>query len=358
MKDFCANKFMLEDWNLRDYILTLTHRWHLVARAFLVGALLGWGASKLLPPTYRANLDLYVGIDAYRGPRDRYIVGVAQDEFRNLDDYKNWNMEQLNELARGDDYLIAALAALQVEDPYWHDIAPADLHPMLRGSWRNAGRWHLAAEAENPEHAAQLVCAWAVVVNERVNTAIGHARQVVALDTRMVALADELAEMEQRQRLLTQIDLNLADFYEDVETSQVVDIYTRDRMLAQAARAADWGAGWSLILEAIPAPQADDAAYLAWLSEVRALLQADLYDLPARINDLQVQYDRLAEDYAREAELSWALSANLSLGLPEEIAPAVEDIRPAGRLMLVGGFVAVLAWLLVELARSTPRGKI
>jgi len=282
---------------------------------------------------------------------------VAQDEFRNLDDYKNWNMAQLNEMVRGDEFLIDTLAVLQAKDSYWLDFTPADLHPMLRGSWRNAGRWHLAAEAASPEHADQLVQAWAVVIDARVNEAISHARQVVALDTRMVPLAAELAEMEIRQELLAQIDLNLSKLRQDVEATDQVDAYTRSLILAQAARAADWGAGWSLLLEAIPAPGADSAEVLAWLDDFRALIQADLDDLPARADALEAQYDELAADYTREAELSLALSANLSLGLPEEIAPTVEDVRPAGLLMLVGGFIALLIWLLFALARSTPREK-
>lgn len=349
---------MLEDWNLRDYILALTHRWYLVALAFLVGALLGWGTSKLLTPNYRANLDLYVGIDAYRGPRDRYIVGVAQDAFRNLDDYKNWNMAQLNEMVRGDEFLIGTLAALQAEDSYWLDFAPADLRPMLRGSWRNAGRWHLAAEADSPEHAQQLVRAWAAVIDARVNEAIDHARQVVALDTRMVALADQLAGMQIRERLLAQIDLNLSELRQDVEIADQVDAYTRSLILAQAARAADWGAGWSLLLEAIPAPGADSAQMLAWLDDFRALIQADLADLPVTFESLEAEYDQFAAGYAREAELSLALSANLSLALPQAMTPPVEDVRPAGLLMLIGSFIALLGWLLFELARSTPRERV
>ena len=346
---------MLEDWNLRDYILVITHRWYLVALAFLFGALLGLGASKLLTPSYRANLDLYVGIDAYRGPRDRYIVGVAQDEFRNLDDYKNWNMAQLNEMVRGDEFLIETLLALQAADPYWNEFIPADFYPMLRGSWRNAGRWHLAAEADSSEHAAQLVRVWALVIDKRVNEALSHARKVVALDTRMVPLADELAEMKIRQILLAQITLNLAELRQDVESTDQVDAYPRDLILAQAARAADWGAGWSSLLKAIPASGADSAQMLVWLDDYQSLIVADLADLPARIDALETQYNQLANQYAIEAESSLALSANLSLGLPDEVAPFVEDVRPAGLLMLVGGLLAILVWLLFELARSTPR---
>ena len=200
--------------------------------------------------------------------------------------------------------------------------------------------------------------AWAVVIDVRVNEAISHARQVVALDTRMVPLAAELAEMQIRQELLAQIDLNLSELRQDVEAVDQVDAYARGLILAQVARAADWGAGWSLLLEAIPAPGADSVEVLAWLDDFRAVIQAELADLPARSEMLETQYDELADAYARQAELSLALSANLSLGLPEEIAPTVEDVRPAGLLMLVGGFIALLLWLLFALARSTPRERV
>lgn len=345
---------MNTSWRLRNFLLALTQRWYLVAITFLIGAFLGWGASQLWPSTYRADLDLYAGLNAYRQSRDRFILSIAQDNFENIDDYKHWQMEQLNTLALQDDFLLDTLERLRQTDARWNDISPDELKIILRGSWRNAGRWHLTAETQQREMAIQAVETWAAVIDERVNTAIEHARQVVAVDTRQVRMAEEIESLEGRQQTLMQVQANLETMQTDLEKlpqNQSLDSLTRWELLAQASRAADWGAGWQAALEAFPAPDERPSAYLRWTERILALIAADLEALPAQLERLEAQYDELAEEYAQAAEKSLALSPNLSVETPEQVDPQVEAVRPANTLMLVGGILGVLAWLLWELAR-------
>ncbi len=345
---------MNTSWRLRNFFLTLTQRWYLVVLTFLLGAFLGWGTSLLWPSTYRADLDLYAGLNAYRQPRDRFILSIAQDDFENVDDYKHWQMEQLNTLALQDDFLLDTLERLRQTDSRWNDVSPDELKTKLRGSWRNAGRWHLAAETRQREMAIQAVEIWATVIDERINTALEHARQVVAVDTRQVRLADEIVSLERRQQALMQVQANLEAMQTDLEQlspDQPLDSLTRWDLLAQASRAADWGAGWQAALEVFPAPDALPPAYLHWMERILALIAADSDALPTQLNRLEAQYDDLAEDYLQAAEKSLALSPNLSIEAPEQVDPQVEVVRSANTLMLVGGILGVLAWLLWELAR-------
>ncbi len=349
---------MTNEWNLRDIIFTLTHRWYVIAVCFLVGALLGWGASKLLPPLYRADLDLYVGINAYRGPRDRYIVQIVQDELRKLDDYKNWQMEQLNGLALTDDFLLDTLERLQAKDGHWLDVSVEELFHQLRGSWRNAGRWHLAAEASTPELAIQAVENWAEVIDERMNEGIIHARQLVATDTSLVSTADELTDYLVRYRTLSQVKSDLDDArlaLAEYSPDEPWGAYDHWRLISQTTRAADWDPGWGAVLDAYPAPQALPADYLLWVTRALVMVESDLEVLPARIEYLEELHDVLAGQYAEEAEKSLGLSAALDIEISEEVSPQVEDVRPSGSLMLVGGFLTVIVWLLIGLVRLTLR---
>jgi hypothetical protein len=345
---------MKNDWNLRNFLLALTQRWYLVALTFLIGAFLGWGMSQLSLSTYRADLDLYAGLNAYRQPRDRFILSVAQDDFENVDDYKHWQMEQLNTLALQDDFLLDTLERLRQTDARWDDVSPDELKTKLRGSWRNAGRWHLTAETRQREMAIQAVETWAAVIDERVNTALEHARQVVALDTRQVRTADEIAALEARQQTLIQVQAKLEKNQTDLEQltqDQPLDSLARWDLLAQASRAADWGAGWQAALDAFPAPDEPASAYLPWTERILALIAADLDALPSQRERLEAQYDDLAEEYIQAAEKSLALSPNLSVETPEQVDPQVEVVRPVNTLMLVGGILGVLTWLLWKLAR-------
>ncbi len=350
---------MTDEPSLRDLIFSLTHRWYMIAACFLVGAFLGWGASKVLPPLYRADLDLYVGINAYRGPRDRYIVQVAQDELRNLDDYKNWQMEQLNELALTDDFLSDTLERLQARDAYWLDITVAELSAQLRGSWRNAGRWHLAAEASRPELAIQALETWAEVIDERVNEGLSHARQLVAVDASLVAAADELTDSLARFQTLSLVKSELESAWlslEDQAADEPWTAYDRWLLLSQVARAADWHPGWGALLDAYPAPEASSDEYLLWVERALSVVDSDLGGLPERIEYLENQHQALSARYAESAEKSLGLSAAMDVTLSEEISPGVEDVRPSGTLMLVGGTLLVVAWLLIGLVRFTHRG--
>jgi hypothetical protein len=138
---------------------------------------------------------------------------------------------------------------------------------------------------------------------------------------------------------------------EQLPQDQPLDSLARWDLLAQTSRAADWGAGWQAALEAFPAPDETPSAYLRWIERILTLIAADLETLPAQLERLETQYDDLAEEYARAAEKSLALSPNLSVEAPEQVDSQVEVVRPVNTLMLVGGILGVLTWLLWELAR-------
>jgi len=345
---------MNKEWSLQEYTLNLMHRWYFIAGCFLVGALLGWLASLLWPPLYRAHMDLYLGINAYRGARDRYIVNVAQDELSSLDDYKNWQMEQVNTLAFDDKFLTETLERLRSQNAYWDQKTTEDLYFNLHGSWRNAGRWHLTAEFSEAEASQEAVETWGGVIDEHLSEAISHARQVVVLDTSMVALADQLTDLQVRQQALTQVQIDLAEARRDLESGAANEpwgSYSQWHLLSQATLAADWNPGWVDLLEDYPAPEALSNEYLVWVERAISLVDADLAALPAQIATMEEQYNTMAEQYAEEVAQSMALSAAIDIELPAGIRSQVELVRPSSTLMLVGGLLGVLAYLIFGIVR-------
>lgn len=351
---------MTNEWSLRDYILNLMHRWYFVTACFFAGALLGWLASMLWPPMYRAHMDLYMGINAYRGPRDRYIVNVAQDELSSLDDYKNWQMEQVNILAFTDDFLLETLERLQALDTYWESKSVEDLYFNLKGSWRNAGRWHLSAEFSQEDQASNAVQVWAEVIDERVSKAISHARQVVVLDTRIVAIADQQTDLETRLQALTQAQIDLAWASQDLEDSdddQPWDSFSHWHLLSQVTQASDWNPGWQALLDAYPAPNALPSEYLLWVERALSTIENELEVLPSQIETMQAQFGSLSGQYQEEIDKSLALSSAMEIELPDEVKPQTDIVRPASTLMLVGGILGVLAGLFIEIVRLSWGGE-
>ena len=104
----------MKTWNLLDYILTATHRWYVSLAFILAGSLLGLGTSYVFPSPYRATLDLYVGLNAYRSPYDSYAEYLAGQSFRMVDDYKNWQMDQLESFVLSDPFMTELLERLQI----------------------------------------------------------------------------------------------------------------------------------------------------------------------------------------------------------------------------------------------------
>ena len=139
----------MNNWNLRTEILKISHQWYQVVIFCVVGGLGGLGLGKVWPSPYRVSTDIYVGLNAYRSPYDNYIANVSQQEFRMVDDYKNWQMEQLNALILSDAFLEDTISKLATNTPEWIGSDTQDLRPMLAVMWRNPGDWHLSVETNN-----------------------------------------------------------------------------------------------------------------------------------------------------------------------------------------------------------------
>jgi len=350
---------MTKEWYLRDFILDLSQKWYLIVVCFAVGSLIGWGAGLLWPPVYRAGIDLYVGLNPYRALRDRYVAGAAQDEFRNIDDYKNWQMEQLNTLISGDAFLTDTLERLQVEDQAWKGTSVIELGTMLRAGWRNAGRLHLTAEALHPAIAQQAVTVWGQVIDERTHEAIEHARQVIAFDSTLTALAEQQTALELRSLALERAQENLLKFQGDWDHNSSDSILTSFeywQLTAYAVHSADRSVGWENALEAQPPVDAELSSHQNWLQNVLSLIANDLSILPNQIALLKTQHTAVAAQYAREAELSLALSATLDIEMPAGEIASAEVVRPISLLMLIGGFLGMLSWLFWKLARFSYQG--
>jgi hypothetical protein len=348
----------MNTWNPRTEILMVAHRWYWVVASFLIGILLGWLVSLVWPAPYRAVQDIYVGLNAYRATRDLYIEEVAQEQFRNLDDYKNWQMGQLNSLALSDEFLTETLIRLQSTDHSWQEVDLPELRAMLKIAWRNTGDWHFSAQADEPAQALQAVLAWSQMVVEEVDLAVEAARQMVVIDSRMQAVSDELVGLETRQVLLRETQTALDEWqvlFEVGPTDQPLSPLEHWALLSRVTNSAGWNMGWLPTLESAPPLGSLAVDYLAWLLQVRALIEAELAVLPVQIEALTSEHAALAAEYNRSADDSRALSANLKVQRLKAQAPRVERLRPTGTLMLIGGGLGFLVWGIFWLAQITRR---
>jgi hypothetical protein len=346
----------MNDWSLREDIFSASHRWMLLVVCFVIGGVLGWAVSFLWPSPYRASVDLYVGLDIYYLPSDLYTAWVAEEQepYRNVDDFKNWQMSQLNAVVDGDDILSETLVRLIEADPYWGQYGIEELRAMLQVSWRNVGRWHFTAEADTPGRARLLVETWEDVIFQEISQALEHAENVKALDTQLGAVSDLQAEMMVRQVSLTQLESALIAWQEDLRAASETDSPTtlqRWYLLTLVSRAADWNPDWLLLVDDIPAEGASRGDYLTWVEKVLVSVQVELADLPDQIEAIEAHYRDLMTQYVAEGDASRALVANLRIERISESAPKVEQMRPTGVSTLLGSILGVLVWLVWVFAK-------
>ncbi len=194
-------------WNLRQSLTRYASRWPWMAAFILLGAFLGWGAARLAPPQYRASAELYVGLHAYRAPEENDRNPSSYYDFRNLDDFKNWQLEQLDQFVRRDEIITGTLARLRTQDAAWETVTPAALQAMLTPEWRTVGKWQLTAAAPAPRMAEQAAETWRAVTLEALESAMQSAAEVMRLDVEMQALAEaQLARPEERETLQARMD--------------------------------------------------------------------------------------------------------------------------------------------------------
>ncbi len=348
----------MNTWNLRWEILASSHRWYEVLSFMLLGGVLGWVVLLLWPSPYRATLDLLVGLDAYRSPYASYVVPAPPNEFRLVDDYKYWQMSQLDALASSEGVLSATLARLQARDSYWQDLSPEDLQPALDLQWRTVGEWHLMAEWDHPSRASQVVEVWAQVLVETLQQAIAHSRRAIGLEIRLRQLAEDISAYQERQVVLSFVQRELQSWQVQLrlmEQGRPLPSVDHWAVLSLVARAADWNLAWEALLNQAPAPGSTPDAYLPWLEAALITLEQDLAVIPGQIQTWQEELSSLERAYLQEIENSMALSPTLLVELKSGAAPSVERVRSPGSTTLVGSLLGFLAWSGWSLARFSRK---
>ena len=107
------------EWSLREEILAAAHRWPEIVAFGLVGVLLGWALALLWPVPYQATLGLNVGLNVYHIPEGQSLSGFDHSELRLVDDYKNWQLANLDTMVSTDRILDETLTRLRSQDEYW-----------------------------------------------------------------------------------------------------------------------------------------------------------------------------------------------------------------------------------------------
>ena len=346
--------------SLRDEILQISHRWPIIFSFCLIGVLIGWGVSLFWPTTHRVSKEIYVGINPYQALTDRSASEHAGLQFNNPDDYKNWQMANLNVLIQTDWMIDETLSNLQNQDDYWKGVSREDLARMLKVNWRNAGKWRLVAESDDPSLAAQALTVWHDTVIKNIQNAVGEAQNTLVLDTQLRSLSSDqtraisrIAEMIQLRETVDTHLKTASAWPEDYQPSQ--DEHWK---LWYTVAQADLDPAWEPLLDAFPIDGSPASSYIAWLNQTAIVLDQDIRTLEAQSKALQVQIDETSAQYKDASNKSFGLSGNLQVEKIRRRPPEQYAVRPTGLLILVGGILGLLLWIILWLGGAALKAKL
>lgn len=338
---------MVNEWNPRAEILAVSHRWPVVMLFILVGSLVGAAIAYLLPSPYRAESSLHV---AYN----------ADVHLRNPDDYKNWQMEQLNILIVSDDVLQETINRLAALDEGWSHLTPDDLRTDLHVYWRNAGEWNLVAEASTPGRAQQLLDTWQQVILEQIEAATAHAYTVLDLSTRVDTTYLERMDANQRIAVLKQVRESLQSWMrENPGGNASAPLESRERwtLLSAVSNAAGLDPEGAALLEEAPSPEAGASAYIPWLEKSVVFIDQQLVTLDFLSRQLSAEYDQLYAQWSQENEATRGLTAYLVVKPLDGDDQPVQAVRSTALMAFVGGGLGLLIWALVWLVKPVSRAR-
>lgn len=343
---------MDKTWDLRDELYHAFHRWPLLVACFALGALLGWLAAYLWPSYTRSTQTIYVGLNPYRAYSDSEFLALARPKYSNLDNYQYWQMSQLETVILGPVFLEKTLASLRQQDTAWEQIDEDGLRSMLDTEWRTAGDWDLVAADRQAKLSRQAVQAWSAVVMEQVKQAVDSSQQAFMLDERLQEAGAGLQTLQRRYSAVTAAGPVISMYLSQLGSmpaDQSVDPGIRYRLSGVVTEMAGDDAGWAELLANQPAADTSVGQTRAWLEQVHSRAEMDATRLPGQINELQSLYTTLQEQYRQAQDASLSLSPNIAI---DKVSPVHSElVRPASLLALIGGFVGLLAWVLLELVR-------
>lgn len=335
---------MSYNWNLRADILEISHRWTLPFFAFLIGSLIGIGVSFLLPSPYRAESDLYIAYNA---------DGV----YRNPDDYKNWQLGELEAFTSSEHILNETLDRLKAEDSYWEDTTTEELRRKLHTYWRNAGKWRLVAKDSDPGHTTQLVRVWREVIIDEVTGATSQAAVMLDLDTQIKGVINSKVAVDTQLTQLTQMKAALDTWVGGEKGQQPLNILERWHLQTIATNIATYNPVALPLLEEIPPPEAPARDYLPWVERLIVVMQGDLMIIQELSATLTSQHDALTLDWEEASDASHGLTAFLVVEPLSESNLIAKPVRRTSQLALVGGLLGVLIWGLFWLGRPVRESR-
>lgn len=349
----------MKEWVLRDEILAAFHRWPMILLFALAGALVGLVAAYIWPAPYRAKVEISVQLNPYRALDDQYLPAFTDAEFRNVDDYKHWQMLQLSILVMSDPYLSETLERLREIDPYWDGVDQQQLRQLLAAEWRNAGAWLLSADVNDQNRAEEAVEVWRDVIVDLTQETVASSQELFELELKMRAVNDQIVKNQLQKDLLEESLLVLEEYSLELgalEQDEIVSDQIHQELFTLATQISEFLPEVGQILVNFPSAGSPAADYLAWIDELAHYVEGETRLVQTRLDRLDEELSSLFSEWQVSLEEGQGLAATLTVKGQSGIEPEIKQIRSFGLALLIGTMVGLLIWFLVFLVQVTRKG--
>ncbi len=331
-----------QDWSLQEEFLGLIRQWHIIAALFLVGAAAGWLVGMILPGTYEARARLKVSFN-------------SDAIYLTPDDYKNWQVEELEDLALSEPVLSKTLAELQSEGgSAWSNVSIDDLLRVAAPRWRNAGAWHLTATLQDADRAASLAETWRDVLQAEATEALEHAAAFNRLDRRLNELAREIGRADADIALLALFRTDFEEWDASISDDGAGGVHVA-RAAVLAERINRYPGLGIVIQNDFPGRDGPADTFQVWGAAVLDAVEDARKSKEEYRAGLLAHYRELEQEWLSEKAASAGLSVYLSVETPANASIQVERHYERGSLAIAGGPTAVLLWLTIQLILVAAR---
>jgi capsular polysaccharide biosynthesis protein len=352
----------MNDWSLSDQVRLTVQRWPYLLASALVGAILGGLAGLIWPPVYEARQEIYVGLNSVPVPEEHRRLEQSYFNFRNVDDYKNWQMEQLNQFLFTSEVIEPTLNRLEesaIKSELEEQLSTTSgIQNTLRAEWRTAGRWQLAVRSPEPYSAQRIVEAWATSGVEASQAAVENAREMLDLELERQDLVHRQNSHRERLNKLRQVRQALTTRAAELEeVTETLTIIQRQALWGLASQAAGFTPAWMDILAEIPQADAPSTEYINWIDRILVQIEEDLRLTSGQVQETALLFSATSEAYQKALEESYGLAPGLVVEGLATGGASVQAIRPTGLLIASGALLGVIGWffwLMVRISLSRP----
>ena len=296
----------MKTWRLSTMGRWLLRHWLLGVPLMVVGALLGAALVRWAFPTpYWADSTLYVGFN-------------ADAVLRYPEDYKNWELTQLDGFVTSQAVLQPVLEALAASgDAYWQGWTLDDLAAHLQPRWFTAGEWHLHATADTPRHATFLAAVWGKVALDKIHAAIQEGERFLAADRRWRMLETRREAAEAARARLQAARKALEGWLDRLGAGNVAVTAADRAEMAYWASFAEFPEGGQV--QPLPSEGATVAGYRAWGEAVLRQMAAADQAWQAELDEIAAAQQKAAATREQARRLSAGISAEWQVALAADM---------------------------------------